>query len=138
MTENRFTIKNERTLVDNRRGKKYVFSWASDAKEVCYLLNQFNDYDELLKREKECYKSRWKNQLKANGRLEEENEQLKKEKQELQTKANEFVELYEKDFGKKVYSTPPRSGKTVRLQLWIVRKILDELGILEMYGDCDD
>lgn len=65
-----------------------------------------------------------------------ENEQLKKEKEEIKSKAEKFVELYEVDFGK-TYSTPPRSGKTVRIQLWIVRKILDEIGILELYGDIE-
>ena len=70
------------------------------------------------------------------SQLEKENEQLKKEKEEIKSKAENFVELYERDFGKR-YDTPPKSGKTIRPQLWIVRKILDEIGILELYGDVE-
>lgn len=52
MTEKRFVIKNERTISDNKTGRNgYVFSWKSDAEEICDLLNQLNDENEQLKKE---------------------------------------------------------------------------------------
>ena len=40
MNEDRFYIKYERTLVDTLTEEAYLFSWKSDAKEVCKILNQ--------------------------------------------------------------------------------------------------
>ena len=53
MTEKRFYIKNERTIKDTSKyvtDNGYVFSYKSDAEEVCGLLNKF---DTRIK----CYKN---------------------------------------------------------------------------------
>ena len=126
MTEKRFTYENHK-VKDNLTGEFH-----SSNRVSVNVLNSLNDENEQLKTERLTW---LKNQEELEC-LSEENEQLKQEKEEIKSKAESFVELYEKDFGKNYY-TPPRSGKTVRPQLWIVRKILDEIGILELYGDVE-
>ena len=48
----RFTVQDERVIKDNERyviETGYVFSYRSDAKEVCNLLNKLYDENKLLK-----------------------------------------------------------------------------------------
>lgn len=75
MTEKRFYIKHERTIKDRNKyvtESGYVFSYPSDAEEVCNLLNS----------------------------LAEENEQLKEAlREELQDNGNAYyIEIYDKLF----------------------------------------
>lgn len=75
MTEKRFYIKNERTIKDTSKyvtDTGYVFSYKSDAAEVCDLLNKF---DARIK----CYKN-------YVVKLADENKRLKETNQGLQTK----------------------------------------------------
>lgn len=54
MTDNRFYIKNKRTIKDSHKcitENGYVFSYKSDAEEVCNLLNNQNAKIKSLKRE---------------------------------------------------------------------------------------
>ena len=51
MTMKRFVIKNERTIKDTYKYVKengYVFSYKSDAEEVCNLLNELHEENQDL------------------------------------------------------------------------------------------
>lgn len=136
MNEKRFNF-NLTLGEDEHKGLIFDNEQVMKTIEVVYLLNELLKENEELKHDYGQLQYEMSQIIQEYNKLEKENEQLKKEKEKIKSKAEKFVELYEEDFGKR-YFTPPRSGKTVRLQLWIVRKILDELGILELYGDFDD
>ena len=82
MSDNRFYIKNERTIKDSHKyttENGYVFSYKSDAEEVCNLLNKF--YEE-------------------NRELKKENEELEKEAEIYNEDAMSYQTLYEQQVEK--------------------------------------
>lgn len=123
MTEKRYKISDE---------AHYVYSDIYDSNEILRndeVVDLLNEQSDKIT-EQAIQIDFLKDENKHMRQVLEENEQLKREKEKIKSKAEKFVELYEIDFGK-TYFTPPRVGKTIRPQLWIVRKILDEIGVLE-------
>ena len=64
------------------------------------------------------------------NRLNDENKQLKKEKEELQSKAKTLLDFYSKKYCDAIFSGQ-RHSKTLHEELWIVKEILGELGLYE-------
>ncbi len=55
-------------IYDARDGTTHQMLDKGSAEDVCILLNELYEENQLLKREKECYKEKWQNQLKATNR----------------------------------------------------------------------
>lgn len=55
--DNRFIIKQgfERSVIDTETGRKFVFSWKSDAEDICSLLNELLNENIDLKRDFQDY-----------------------------------------------------------------------------------
>lgn len=80
MSAKRFIIQDERVIKDNQKyvtETGYVFSYKSDAEEVCKLLNELHEENQALKSNRARYEEECRLEFKELSEC--ENEQLKKE-----------------------------------------------------------
>ena len=143
MTEKRFTAWSNK-IRKNGKLLNINFETKTDAKLCCKLCNQLDkdnqEYidklDEIFKWYKEYYdeaildtKMGWNENNKI-SKLKKENEQLKKEKKELQSKANIILAFYNKRYCDAIFNGQ-RHSRILRGELWIVKEVLSELGLYE-------
>ena len=97
MTEKQFVIKNERTIIDNKTGRNgYVFSWKSDAEEICDRLNWLVEENEQLKEDNMLLIEDSEKYRKISIQFDNRNKELVSENEQLKSELEKVVEVCRK------------------------------------------